>query len=417
MVCACPTSADDMVIISNVKRGLDDLLDVCFHHAGKERYYYNPSKCKVLVFNENKKSPRTWKLGDYLINESDSYNHLGILCNKQLNINENISESCHKLRKTFFSVTNCGIGKNGLNPITSIRIYETKVLSAALYGSELWSGVTSNQLLPLERIHRQCIKWIQGVPKESRTDIALSCLGIQPIQNFIDSKKLAFLCQLCHADPNMKIKKVFVNRLLSFISQPIKAQGFIPDIYSILGKYELTSYLTEFSKSSVFPNKFVWKRICKSAIDEHVTKSWKSRVHNDENLKLFSLFHSNYEFCLIWRFLKSFPVYKKQCFSMFGLLCKFFARKYFITCYHCNAVTNEIVLHKVFFCPYFENERCRLWSKLINLLGEEHFRRLILLNLNHQLVEMLRGFTNLDITDECRIQCFIVVSNFAKNIN
>jgi hypothetical protein len=110
------------------------------------------------------------------------------------------------------------------NPITSRRIYETKVFFQLLYyGSELWRGVTTTQLLPLERA-----KWIQGVPYGTRTDIALSCLGIYLISYLIDIRKLIFLSQLCHTDSNMRFKHFFVNRLTSYYARPAKSKGFSP---------------------------------------------------------------------------------------------------------------------------------------------------------------------------------------------
>jgi hypothetical protein len=101
------------------------------------------------VFNDVKSRPRAWTLGDKTINEMDSYLHLGAQCNNSLNINMNISISCDKLRKPFFSIVDCGIYRNGLHPLTCKKIYVLVVLPKALYGSELSSGITETKLHPL----------------------------------------------------------------------------------------------------------------------------------------------------------------------------------------------------------------------------------------------------------------------------
>jgi len=106
--------------------------------------------------------------------EVNGYCHFGINCNKLMSNSETIKSCCDKLRKTFL--------KNGVNPITAKRIYECKVLPCALYGTELLFETTSTELLPLERAHRQCIKWMQGISNYTRTDLALGCLGIHPIE-------------------------------------------------------------------------------------------------------------------------------------------------------------------------------------------------------------------------------------------
>jgi hypothetical protein len=68
--CGCPTSADDMVLISHVKHGLDNLLDICYTNSQNERILYNPDKCKVVVFNDKSNVPRKWKFGSREIEEA-----------------------------------------------------------------------------------------------------------------------------------------------------------------------------------------------------------------------------------------------------------------------------------------------------------------------------------------------------------
>ena len=64
-VCS-PTVADDMVLYSLSKDGLNTMLDICFNYSMKWRYEYNPQKCAVVVYNEPKgnlkSSNRLWKL-------------------------------------------------------------------------------------------------------------------------------------------------------------------------------------------------------------------------------------------------------------------------------------------------------------------------------------------------------------------
>ena len=47
-MCA-PTQADDIVLLSLTKDGLNALLNICYTYADKWRYRYNASKCSVLV--------------------------------------------------------------------------------------------------------------------------------------------------------------------------------------------------------------------------------------------------------------------------------------------------------------------------------------------------------------------------------
>ena len=51
-----PTVADDMLLMSFSKAGMDGLLDICWKYSITWRFFYNPEKCKIVVFNE-KTSP------------------------------------------------------------------------------------------------------------------------------------------------------------------------------------------------------------------------------------------------------------------------------------------------------------------------------------------------------------------------
>ena len=77
-----------------------------------------------------------------------------------MSIGKNVKDACNKIRNTFLSLVNCGIYQDGLNPLTSKRIYNSVVLPKALYGCELWSNLHPNHIMSLERAHRFCIKFI-----------------------------------------------------------------------------------------------------------------------------------------------------------------------------------------------------------------------------------------------------------------
>ena len=118
-----PTVADDMVLVSFSKYGLEQMLIICHKYFLKWRYEYNASKCSVIVFNElqsaYKKSKRQWELhSQQTINESENYTHLDVNCNKYMCIADSVREASTKLRGTFLSLVNSGLHPHGLNPLT-----------------------------------------------------------------------------------------------------------------------------------------------------------------------------------------------------------------------------------------------------------------------------------------------------------
>ena len=96
-----PTVADDMVLVSLSKKGMDNLLDICWKFSTKWRYLYNNQKCTVVfsnmqfIFNDRDIS---FFLGALKLNIVDSYTHLGIPLNGHLSTKEDMHDACIKLR-------------------------------------------------------------------------------------------------------------------------------------------------------------------------------------------------------------------------------------------------------------------------------------------------------------------------------
>ena len=150
-----PAVADDLLVASLSRSGLNGLMRICFIHACLRRFLHAALKSAVVVLNEKRlkylSAQRIWKLGDELVPEKDQYKHLGIICEKNLGLNEVIADACKKNSKAL-NIANCGVHDNGLNPITPLRIYNSVVLPKALYGCELWCDMSPKYMLPLERV-------------------------------------------------------------------------------------------------------------------------------------------------------------------------------------------------------------------------------------------------------------------------
>ena len=217
MNACCPTVADDMVLMALSIAGLAILLCICYAYSCKWRYNYSAPKSSVIVYNETKnnyqKSNRVWYLGNSIIAESENYKHLGVNNNKYLSKKISIQDASHKLKGTFLSLVNSGIFNHGaLHPLTCKTIYKSIVLPKALYGCENWDNLSDTDLHTLERAHRFCVKHMQSLSTRTRTDTALSLLGVFPIETDIDFRKLTLFGQFCRLNSDIWVKRMFLNR-------------------------------------------------------------------------------------------------------------------------------------------------------------------------------------------------------------
>ena len=232
----CPTVTDAMVILALTVCGLALLLCICYAYSCKWRYEYSAPKCSVIVYNETKRqflnSNRVWYMGNDTIMEIENYKHLSVNTNKYLSHTINIKDATDRLKGTFLSLVHSGVlHQDNLNQLTCIKIYNSVVLPKALCGCENWFDLTESEILSLERAHRFCVKHMQSLSKRTRTDAALSLLGVYPIELEIDSRKLTLFGQMCRLNSNSWVKNVFLNRLTSFTTHSNGRQtGFIADI-------------------------------------------------------------------------------------------------------------------------------------------------------------------------------------------
>ncbi|XP_053398165.1 uncharacterized protein LOC128556626 [Mercenaria mercenaria] len=209
-----PTVADDMLLVSFSKYGMDSMLDICYNYARKWRYRYNANKCGIMVFNNNTNcvdSVQSFTLGRETIQEVECYTHLGLITDTFLSTYKPICKACTKLRGTFLNISSSGIHPVALNPITSRTIYRSIVIPKSLYGCELWNMYSKTDMLKLERAHRFCLKFMQQLRQNISTDFSLSVINLSSIEAMIDFKKLQFFGQLCRLPCSM-LSSHFVQR-------------------------------------------------------------------------------------------------------------------------------------------------------------------------------------------------------------
>ena len=115
-------------LMSFSKKGLDQMLHICWLYSCKWRYYYN--------------AQQHFMLGQEVLELCESYCHLGVTCEKHLSVKSSINEACVKFRGSFFSAANGCLHPGFINPRTLRVIYQSVVLPKALYGCEFWSTYT-----------------------------------------------------------------------------------------------------------------------------------------------------------------------------------------------------------------------------------------------------------------------------------
>ena len=176
-----------------------------------------------------------------------------------------------------------------VNPASMAHLYKTIVLPSILYGCELWNHTNNEDLRRLNTLQHGIIKQILGLPKLTRSDICEQLLDILPISAEIDYRKLLFLGRLCRMNTDYLSKKIFTSRLFSFLYQLTENQtGFIPNVFSLLSYYHLSSYLDTWISTGAFPSKPLWKSVVRTAVYENKTSQRSNRTNSDPDFARFN---------------------------------------------------------------------------------------------------------------------------------
>ena len=177
-----PTQADDLLLNFLTKSGLQRLIHICHQYSLKWRFFYKNNKCVVIIYIDKPfragRPVISWTFGEGEILQSTQHKHLGVVQTQSLRQPVDISAILRTLRGTFLSLTTCGLHPNGINPISAMKLYTSVILPKALYSCELWNNINSKAMSELEIAHRFYIKFCQGLPKLSSTNVALGLIGI-----------------------------------------------------------------------------------------------------------------------------------------------------------------------------------------------------------------------------------------------
>ena len=102
-----------------------------------------------------------------------------------------------------------------------------------------------------------CLKYMQNLPRNTKSEVALNLLVSKPIEVEKGRRKLISFEQLCNLPSHLRVKELFLHRMINYFDNPGRQVGFIPDIHRILEKYSLSYVMQEFIENGIFVEIFM----------------------------------------------------------------------------------------------------------------------------------------------------------------
>ena len=204
---SAPTCCDDLAALAKTRLALQIMLDIVEYYKNRQKYCIQTTKSSNLPLHlciESKKSSNDSIVtldGEEIPNVAETI-HLGI--DRNLGSQTDIKKKVQLGRRAMYSLMGAGAyGNSGLNPQVSIHMWKTFALPRMLYGLEI-SRLRNSDTMQLEALQRSILRRLQCLPNNT-ANVAVYCLlGVRPIEQEIDLKKLSFLVSILYNDSSIE---------------------------------------------------------------------------------------------------------------------------------------------------------------------------------------------------------------------
>jgi hypothetical protein len=419
-----PAYADDIVLLSPTKHGLDRMIANAWSYSRKWRFTFSHSKSKCMVFGEGKLTnrrnmqSRKFYMGNHILDEVTHYTHVGIKLCSYDNSHERTEEMCSKGTRLLASLSSIGVKRNGLYPHVSSFLWSSICIPSMLHGCELWYCLSKGEIDLLETTQCRALRKVQHLPRRTHNCVTRGLLGQLSIVSQLNTKKLLFLERMVSLSSSCIVKLVFLSRLYDCMHND-GMKGYILDIKHVLYMYELQNYLLCYMQGSRFPDKSEWKQIVKRAVvqrdyelavEELIAKNDCTRYISMMNIDNHTSLHPFYG---IIRTCTNMG-FNKALLTAIKLLSLPNITYDSHECKLCNQPCNDISNHLIAECPLLYEERNILWDCILDTLDVRTSVKLSSVD-DSQFTDILfgkkwNGFSRLSCIDDLYCKIAIIMS-------
>uniref|UniRef100_A0A9J8AFQ2 ribonuclease H n=1 Tax=Cyprinus carpio carpio TaxID=630221 RepID=A0A9J8AFQ2_CYPCA len=366
----CLLYADDLVLLSPTKEGLQDGLDLLEDYCQTWALTVNLQKTKVMIFQKRSRPQgltHTFTLSHRTIETTKTYTYLGLKITPTGNFTLAVNELKEKAQRAFYAI------KRSIKidiPIQIwLKLFKSVIEPIVLYGSEVWGPSIKFDFLnwekhPIENMHLDFCKRILKVQRKTPNNGCRAELGQYPLLLNIQKRAIKFWKHLKMSDPKTYHYKALKHQELSPTTSPL--------LQLVLRLTEIT--LTEISQpqdshtlSTIRPT-----QIINTEKDKYVTH-WTNTIKNQHKLECYSALNREYTMA---NYLSTVTDVKlRKTLTMYRLSEHSLAvetgrrRQTWLSheerlCSHCILGEIETELHFLTDCPKYQTIRYHYYPKI-----------------------------------------------------
>ena len=179
--------ADDTLLISDTKKGLQTLLMQYETYCENNRLNINIDKTKIMVIGKNYSKPKFY-IKEELVEVVNSYKYLGVTFTKTGRYIKTMKENIDKARKAFYAMLRKA-RENSIPIDCQIEFFRKTVEPVLLYGSEIWGY---ENLDSMEKFRLKCLKIILKLKTNTPHYMIYGELGLLPLDVDIKTRMISF---------------------------------------------------------------------------------------------------------------------------------------------------------------------------------------------------------------------------------
>ena len=247
--------ADDIVLVADSESKMQELIDICETWSSRNGMCFNVTKCKVMVLN-GANEQRIWKLFDQTLEVKKLYKYLGVtLSSTRLTslYTNHFNKIIKKASKRLHCIRHFGFERDGLRPLTSIRMYMVLIRPILEYAAQTLSfrhyyfKTTKNEnnnydtptdtesfVSKLEKLQNKLLKHIIPCPRSTPPALVRLFTGVEPMVARIETLKLRYFWKLSHCK-NSLAAQIYRYKRDNFLETD---KGFLHEVFTICCKLD-----------------------------------------------------------------------------------------------------------------------------------------------------------------------------------
>lgn len=347
--------ADDIALIADTVVGLQKQLNILYQFCSKSKLVVNITKTKILVFKRGGQLARRekWTYNGSQLDIVNGFTYVGIYFSNRLSMYKMAEAMSIKAKKVLICILNSFQHVPCLPFNTFFKIFDSKIASVMLYGSELW-GLKKPHCI--ESLQIYACKRFLNVNKTACNDAILGDTGRFPMSVYSSKRCIKYWVRLLNL-PRHRYPRLCYEMLMYYDN--LGYNNWVSDVRDNLYSNGF-GYIWE-AQNVINPKMFLLQYVQK--LTDQALQDWNARCR--ENSKLCH--YINFKQCFkVEKYINAIDVDKfRRCFANFrssahNLMIEK-GRHFNITredrvCIYCETVIED-EYHFMIICPLYSNLR------------------------------------------------------------